>query len=227
MRQLFEAFAGAGVRYADEQPAAAGQQDIRTPDQVFVRPGLANCLDLAVAFAGGCLDAGLHPMVVMLSPAGAGGAAHAIVIVWVRGDLDGAVPYPLAEAVHDAPLRWPGMGLRRSWDAPGEFVAVDVARAAHGWPPGDGRVGFDEAVTAAAGMLTGGAWVWEHGVDVGLAHDPSVVHPLPGWPEQDPLEPPYHPLGLDGADLGPLQSVRARNREVPFKIGRASCRERV
>jgi len=33
VRQLFEAFAGAGVRYADEPPAAAGEQDIRTTDQ--------------------------------------------------------------------------------------------------------------------------------------------------------------------------------------------------
>jgi Tetratricopeptide repeat len=217
VRQLFEAFADAGVRYADEQPAAAGEQDIRTPDQVFLRPGLGNCLDLAVAFAGGCLDAGLHPMIVTLSPAGPGGAAHAIVIVWLRGDLDGAVPYPLTEGVHNVPPQWPGMGLRGSWDAPGEFVAVDVARAAHGWPPGDSRVGFDEAVTAAAGMFTGGAWVWEHGVDVGLTHGPTVAHPLPGWPERDPLEPPYHPPAPDGDDLGPLQSVRARNRIVPFE----------
>jgi tetratricopeptide (TPR) repeat protein len=221
VRQLFEACAGAGVRYADESPAAAREQDIRTPDQVFVRPGLGNCLDLAVAFAGGCLDAGLHPMIVTLSPAGPGGAAHAIVIVWLRGDLDGAVPYPLAQVMHDAPLRWPGMGLRRWWDAPGEFVAVDVARAAHGWSPGGGRVAFDEAVTAGAGMLTGGAWVWEHGVDVGLGHDPSAVHPLPGWPDRDPLEPPYHPPGPDGTDLGPLQSVRARNRVVLFESRQA------
>jgi hypothetical protein len=33
VRQLFEAFAAAGVRYADEPPTAVGEQDIRTPDQ--------------------------------------------------------------------------------------------------------------------------------------------------------------------------------------------------
>lgn len=137
VRQLFEAFSRAGVRYGDEQPAAAGEQEIRPPDQVLLRPGLGNCLDLAVAFAGGCLDAGLHPMIVTLSPSRSGAAAHAVVVVWLRGDLNDPVAYPLTEAVHDTAPSWPGMGLRSSWDAPGEFVAIDVARTAHGWPPGE------------------------------------------------------------------------------------------
>ncbi len=222
VRQLFEAFSRAGVRYGDEQPAAAGEQEIRPPDQVLLRPGLGNCLDLAVAFAGGCLDAGLHPMILTLSPSRSGAAAHAVVVVWLRGDLNDPVAYPLTEAVHDTAPSWPGMGLRSSWDAPGEFVAIDVARTAHGWPPGDGgHVGFDDAVTAAAAMLTGSGWVWEHGVDVGLTHDPAVAHPIPGRPGRDPLEAPYHPPALALADLGPLQSVRARNRVVPFEARQA------
>ena len=214
LRQVFAAFAAADVRYADEELGVGGEQDIRPPDQIFTRPGVANCLDLAVAFAGGCLDAGLHPMVVTLTPV-SGGVRHAIVVVWLRGDLD-APDYPLAEVVAAREPAWPGMGLRASWEAAGEFVAVDVARVARGWPDPEAQPELGLAVAAAGAMLTDNAWSWEVGVDVGIEHRSVEGYPLPRRPTVVPLEEPYHADAR--ADTGsPLESVRARNRVVPFE----------
>ena len=214
LRQLFAAFAAADVRYADEEPGAAGEQEIRPPDQVFVRPGRANCLDLAVAFAGGCLDAGLHAMIVTLSPT-TGRARHAIVVVWLRDNV-GAATYPLAAVVHDRAPDWPGMGLRRTWDEPGEFVAVDVTQIARGWPDDDADADLDTAVATAAAMLTDGSWTWDVGVDVGLGHSQEETYPLPNRPGVAPVDPPYHLHARTDTD-SPLESVRARNRIVPFE----------
>ncbi|MBV8540505.1 MAG: ATP-binding protein [Pseudonocardiales bacterium] len=222
VRQLFEAFAGAGVRYAEEQPATAGEQGIRTPEQVFLRPGLGNCLDLAVAFAGGCLDAGLHPMIVTLSPAGPGGAGYAIVIVWSGCGVSSTAR---------SPTRWPRPCTTlhrggRGWDcaARGRRPGSSSPSTSPG-PPTGGRPRWPGRVRGGRHRWGRDAHRWgvgvEHGVDVGLARDPTVVYPLPGWPERDPLEPPYHPPAPDGTDLGPRHSVRARNRIVPFEPGQA------
>ena len=222
VRQVFEAFVRAGVRYADEDTiGAAGVQQIRPPDQVFHRPGWANCLDLSLAFSGACLDAGLHPMLVALTPAGVATAGHVVVVVWLRGELGGRQPYPLSQPVHSAPPAWPGMGLRESWDGPGEFVAIDVAHAARPWTGANGPAAeppvFEDAVAAAARMLAGSEWTWRYGVDIGLGHDQSTSHPLPERPTEQVLEPPYHRPVAAGERLGPLPSIRARNRIVPFE----------
>ncbi|MGH3754861.1 MAG: hypothetical protein ACRDRP_19610, partial [Pseudonocardiaceae bacterium] len=230
LRHLYEAFARSRVRYADEPfTSGPGEQDIRPPDQVFRRPGLANCLDLSLAFAAGCLDAGLHPMVVILNPARSGPAGHAIVVVWLRGDWAGpdgrrtsGERYPLSKVGWEAQPAWPGNGLRSRWDAPGEFVAVDVARAAQDWTAGlphqaVTHAGFADTVEAGARMLTGEDWAWDLGVDVGVGYRPDRTEPMPDWPDLEPLEPPYHPPFPPGVEPGPLESVRARNQIVPFE----------
>ncbi|MBV9312164.1 MAG: hypothetical protein JO100_00200 [Pseudonocardia sp.] len=215
LRQLFTAFAAAGVRYADEVPGEPGEQDIRPPDQIFTRPGVANCLDLAVAFAGGCLDAGLHSMIVSLAPA-TGPARHAIVVVWLRGDL-GSSAYPLSRTVQARVPRWPGMGLRTTAGEPGEFVAIDIARVARGWPDEHATAVFDDAVAAAGRMLSDGSWTWDVGIDVGLGHGSVEPYALPGRPVVAPLDEPYHHDARADDTKSPLESVRARNRIVPFE----------
>jgi hypothetical protein len=66
LARLVELFVARDIAYADE-PATSlpGLQMIRPPDEVLVSPRQATCLDLAVTFAGGCLDVGIHPMVVI------------------------------------------------------------------------------------------------------------------------------------------------------------------
>ena len=227
VRQLYEAFAAAGVRYADEPfTSTPDGQDIRTPDEVLLRPGWGNCLDLCVVFAAGCLDAGLHPVVVVLDPAGGGPASHVVVVVWLRGDWAGPdgrragrEPYPLAAPVLAEQPPWPGAGLRAAWDGTGEFVAVDVARAARDWTAdlagaAAGPASFEEAVAAAGTMLTGAGWVWDVGVDIGLSYRPEQAYDLASWPKIEPLEPPYHP---PATLRGPLAQLRARNEVVPFE----------
>ena len=215
LRQLFAAFAAADVRYADEELGVAdGEQEIRPPDHMFVRPGRANCLDLAVAFAGGCLDAGLHPMIVTLSPT-TGCARHAIVVVWLRGDVADRT-YPFTKVVHDRALVWPGMGLRTSWEEPGEFVAVDVAQVARGWPEDGADADLAEAVAGAGAMLTDGSWTWDVGVDVGLGYGCEEPVSVARLARRGSLEPPYH-LDARADTDSPLESVRARNRIVPFE----------
>ncbi|MGH3931878.1 MAG: hypothetical protein ACRDTF_18105 [Pseudonocardiaceae bacterium] len=221
LRALFDAFAVAGISYDDEPfTSTGGSQEVRTPDQIFVRPGHANCLDLSVAFAGGCLDASLHPIIVVLDPTGPAPAGHVLVVVWVRGDWagpdrrrHGGEVYPLEHVRLDQAPRWPGSGLRSTWESGGEFVAVDIARVARDWRAGR-PTGFEEAVAAAATMLTGSEWRWSVGIDVGLGYRPASAYPMAGWPDVEPLEPPYHPPGVL---VGPLANIRARNRVVRFE----------
>ena len=65
-------------------------------------------------------------------------------------------------------------------------------------------------------MLTGRVWRWDVGVDVGLGRDTVEPYWLPGRPEVAPLEEPYHADARADID-SPLESVRARNRIVPFE----------
>jgi hypothetical protein len=67
LRAVYEAIAGLRIGYAyDAATDEAGRQVIRPPDQVLWAPQHATCLDLALVLAGGCLTAGLHPVVVAL-----------------------------------------------------------------------------------------------------------------------------------------------------------------
>ena len=242
LRTVYEAFAAARIRYADEPIASTGRaQQIRPPGQVLVLPGGGNCLDLSIVFAGACLYSGLHPLLVVCEQGGAD-SAHAVVVVWLGGGWpgpggDGRYPAP---GPVDSPLvltstpRWPG-GLRQAADSPGQFLPVDVTQMLDS---AKGRPGcFEDAVTTAAAILSDAAqhqtgtiapqerapsleaaaalrWRWEFGLDIGLHYRPETALDLPRQPTIPPLDAPYQ----DAASIGdgPLAQVRARGRVVPF-----------
>ncbi|HET8683563.1 MAG TPA: hypothetical protein VFM54_17100 [Micromonosporaceae bacterium] len=225
LRALYHAFRVQGVCYADEPyTASPGGQVVRPPDQVLKLPRHGNCLDLSVTFAGACLDAGLHPLIVVLDNARGEQPSHALVVVWLAGDWTGpggraaGGTYPLHQPILQEPPRWRG-GLRAAADAAGAFVAVDVAGVATTWAPNvTVRHGatFEQAVQRAAGMLADGAgWAWGVGVDVGLVYGTVPTSPLPNTPSAPPLTPAYH--AEDQVSASPLSQVRARNRVVPFE----------
>ncbi|MFD4671357.1 hypothetical protein ACFWNN_16600 [Lentzea sp. NPDC058450] len=160
---LYDAFAGAGIRYAVEPvDSGGGWQRIREPEQVLRSGRLATCVDLAVSFAGGCLDVGAHPLLVVLDPE-AGGPAHAIVVVWL-GDswpgTGGAAEYrEFQPDTTTSPVVWPGE-LRDDADGRGAFLPVDVTKLTSG-------ASFAEAVRAGAALLGSASWHASITLDVG------------------------------------------------------------
>ncbi|MFD0573415.1 hypothetical protein ACFQ0T_34515 [Kitasatospora gansuensis] len=225
-RRLYEAFAAAGIRYVDEPVGSEpGRQEIRTPDQVLLRPRHATCLDLAVTYAGACLDAGLHPMLVLLDGERPEQAAHALVVVWLGGSWDGAeaYDYPLLDLLPPGGVVFPAPpaelldDLRASADEPGAFLAVEVTGAASAaYSPDPARragLGWEEAVRTGAELLRAGAGRWFAGVDVGVGHPQVDPFPLPGHPAARVLAPPYLELA---SDSGPLKQLSARHEVVAF-----------
>ena len=227
-RRIYEVFAELGIAYVDEPTASVpGRQAIRSPDQVLSRPRQGTCLDLAVVFAGACLDAGLHPVIVLLGPVRRGDPGHAVVAVWLRGDWASrpSPDYPLMENVHAAPPRELAGDLCAGPGEPGAFAVIDVAAAAR--QPGDNGTPVEPAPWQAA-LATGARMVtrasgqpsdadapfrWHTGIDVGLAWDANDVLTMPGWPDHDPLIKAY--LGSD-PHAGPLDHMRARRGLVKF-----------
>ncbi len=239
LRAIYGAFVGAGIWYADEPIASTGQvQQIRPPDQVLALPRHGNCLDLAVTFAGACLNAGLHPLLVVCDRADTN-SAHAIVVVWLEGSWPGPggnsryeAPDTLNGPVLTSPCGWRD-SLRQTAEGPGVFIPIDISRVAVGF---DGTpASFDDAVTAAASVLNGTVgradqggqhgsasagrpvatgWRWEFGLDVGLGYLPERALTPPGWPTVSPLDPPYQQAASAGD--GPLAQLRARVETVPF-----------
>jgi hypothetical protein len=178
---VYEAVCACRIPYADEPwPDPDGWCEIRPPAKVLSTAEPANALDLAVAFAAACLDAGLHPVVALLDPAG-GGQARSVVVVrvsraWVGAEDGAARPVVLPVAPD-----WPG-GLRARLDAPGAYVAVDVTRATSGGGSDGGPAPFAEAVAAGAALLADPALGWGVGVDIGLAYHPRDWPPSPYAP---------------------------------------------
>ncbi|WP_306358342.1 hypothetical protein, partial [Nocardia sp. CC213A] len=221
LRKIVEAFIAAGPDYSDETFTACSEyQDIRTPDEVFVNPRLGNCLDLSVAFASACLDAGLHPIIVLVDSTRVGQPGHALTVVWLRGDWAGlehrgasTEPYPFEETLLTARPCWPGTGLRETWRGHGEFVAIDIARVTRDHRGGASPT-LDEIVERGTAVLTGDRWSWRIGIDVGLAYPAPDPHPVPDWPRLPPLDPPYHEKPTA---TGPLANIRARNNVVRFE----------
>ena len=88
LRAVYAALAAKRIGYADAAPGAEpGMQVIRPVEQVLWAPRHATCLDLAVVFAGACLVAGLHPIVVILDPPSGIGVGHAVVLVRFDHDV--------------------------------------------------------------------------------------------------------------------------------------------
>ena len=176
---VYEAVCACGIPYADEPwPDIDGSCEIRSPAKVLSTAEPANALDLAVAFAAACLDAGLHPVVGVLDPV-RDGQARTVVIVqverhWAGARAEGGAP---SEVVLPVAPDWSG-GLRTAPAGPGAYVAIDVVLVAAGpsakWAP------FEVAVAAGAALLTDPTLRWGVGVDVGLAYDPHDWPPIPG-----------------------------------------------
>ncbi len=175
---IFNAFTAAGIRYADEPVGSGdGWQEIRSPSAVLAPPRLANCVDLAVTFAGACLDAGVHPLVLLLETDGR--PAHVLVVAWMGGGwtgTGGSTAYR-GDAPHVEPGRvaWTS-GLRSTVQGPGAFLPIDiVAVAAHDT---DGAsMTLADAVARGARLLHSSEWRIAAVIDVGAEFDPRGALP--------------------------------------------------
>ena len=239
LEAVFTALAQAGIKYGNEPTTSEpGRQVIRPAREILAGPRNGTCLDLAVLFSGACLDAGLHPAVVVLDPAQPGDPPHAIALVWTGGGWPGRPDpgYPGLDADPDddpastaddltALTRLPPGLLARVKsvvDGPGDLVAVDSAWIAAGAPgaPAGGNPSdlWTGAVRRGGELLRSPAWRWAVGVDIGCGFDPREVHPTPAPPRVDPLIPPYHEASRSqsGDGEGPLTQLRPRSRTVPF-----------
>ncbi|MFB9469766.1 tetratricopeptide repeat protein [Nonomuraea salmonea] len=205
-RVLYEAFARRDITYAHEDPASdtAGQM-IRTPGEVLLYHRHATCLDIAVTYAGGCLDAGLHPLIVIAEPATAGGAFHAFVVVWLGGEYQrpASFDYPLTSLVHqEMPAE-----VALVQETNGTFLAIDVTGAAHGYGGRADPLPWADAVTAGTELCGR----WSFAVDIGLYE--GDVLPQPATPTNDPLTFPYYKARTRA---GPLAELQARRGRIPF-----------
>ena len=224
-RTIYEVFCDVGIRYVHEPATSTrGGQEIRPPDQVLARPKHGTCIDLALLYAGACLDAGLHPVVVVVDSI-AGLVSHAVVAVWLGGGwaLNSDAEGPLGGEVFMAPPHLDsGVSLvdavRPSEGGAGSFVAVDVQALAHLGQAGPRS--WSEAVSRGHDMVAAtrapdGEWRWAFGVDVGEARRLRRGFGLPGWlpADRSTLVAAY---GDPVDDLSPLTQLKARSGMVPY-----------
>ncbi len=224
-RTIYEVFCDVGIRYVHEPATSTrGGQEIRPPDQVLARPKHGTCIDLALLYAGACLDAGLHPVVVVVDSI-AGLVSHAVVAVWLGGGwaLNSDAEGPLGGEVFMAPPHLDsGVSLvdavRPSEGGAGSFVAVDVQALAQLGQAGPRS--WSEAVSRGHDMVAAtrapdGEWRWAFGVDVGEARRLRRGFGLPGWlpADRSTLVAAY---GDPVDDLSPLTQLKARSGMVPY-----------
>ncbi|RSM57204.1 hypothetical protein DMH03_28595 [Amycolatopsis sp. WAC 01376] len=225
-RLIYQVFADTGVRYVGEPTTSGdGLQTVRPVDQVLARPQHATCLDICVAYAGACLDAGLHPMIVVLDSR-LGGPGHAIVLIWLDGSWsasEGNAPFQdvvqvtASETEDGFPLQ---EEIRARVDAGGSFLAIDVTGVT--WPANTSAPAknwaaavADGAEMIAATAKISGRWRWGLGIDVGLARRTVPAVDLIDWrqPDFQPLTDPYIE---PNPHAGPLTQIKARQGVVPF-----------
>lgn len=216
LRQVYKAFAAAGIRYDHE--AASDDPDwqvIRPPDHVLAAPKRATCLDAAVTFAGACLVAGLHPLVVIADSQAGGESAHVVVAVWTRGDWTGGDwPYPRDTVLIGADDRvLQERGIRPFVDGPGEFLAVDPTCAT--LRPDRGLASFEDAVAAGARVVRGEGWDWRVGVDVGIGFNQRECFRPAVRPAETLASPYADPAGLP--EQRSLRLLRAEYGVVKFQ----------
>ncbi|MGL5827624.1 MAG: tetratricopeptide repeat protein [Nocardioides sp.] len=230
-QQLFTVLAQAGIRYGHE-PASSGpgRQVVREPGEVLAGPRHGTCLDLAVLYAGGCLDAGLHPVIVVLEPGTDAGPAHALVLL--RADADWAGEGPVRPD-DDDPFAGVGNGhgvwvvvpealrgrVRSGVLDAGTVLAVDVTLAALNAPGRSSQVDPEPAALWDSAVERGGRLIRDAGavcaVDIGLIYRRADTHHVLDRPRREPLAPPYDEPD-PSAEFGPLQAVKARAGLVPF-----------
>nr|MBA2322477.1 tetratricopeptide repeat protein [Pseudonocardiales bacterium] len=218
--EVYRALSELGIGYVFEASSdEAGRQVIRPPDQVLWAPGHGTCLDLALVLAGGCLHAGLHPVVVILAAPGGTGALHAIVLIRLDRDLDPTAE-PADPVWHTPPDRLTAT-VQRKLDGSRAYVAVDpvgLARSLGATATLGLDVELDEAIANGARYLLGSddepAWGWRLGVDIGRAwRAQDTLDPGPR-PALEPLREPYR--SADTAE-SPLRLLRAEYALVRFQ----------
>ena len=167
---VFEQFGRVAIRYDDEPLGSAeGWQRIRSPSEVLEAPRRANCVDIAVTFAGACLDAGVHPLIVLVETA-TGERAHALVAVWLEQAWPGIGAHrAYRDLDHDDAQAWLRT-VRRSLDAAGSWLPLDVAVLARLDSAAPG-VSLVDAVASANTILRTNAWRIDAIVDVGRDYD--------------------------------------------------------
>jgi Tetratricopeptide repeat len=223
-KDVYERIAAHGIGYAHERPFAtslahdgdgghAPLQEIRSPHEVFWAPQHATCLDLAVVLAAAYMVAGLCPMIVIVSPPDPSVPRHALVAVRIAGAgangrsrvarVVGEPPEGLADAVQE-----------RLDGPPRDMLVIDpngLARSLGTAPVVGTSATFAQAIAAGAGYLTGGAWQWAVGIEVGTD---TVPYQPPDHPEVEPLREPYRdPRTAESA----LRRLRAEYQLVPFQ----------
>ncbi|WP_327682265.1 tetratricopeptide repeat protein [Kitasatospora sp. NBC_00458] len=226
VRTLYEAFAARGIVYADEATTSdPGHQTVRPPYEVLHTPRHATCLDLALAFAGACLDAGLHPLLAVVAGR-SGTPAHAVVAVWLDGPWANRAhrDYRADEAEPD-PLTLPEDfldSLADTADSPGSYLALDITGASSRPGSADPRRQrtrtWEESAAHGAELLREAAESGRLAVtlDVGLGYPGSEPLPLPGQPATAVLAAPYQPLPESREETGPLTRLWARHEGVGF-----------
>ncbi|MDO5053123.1 MAG: tetratricopeptide repeat protein [Pseudoclavibacter sp.] len=215
---MFDALAAAGpIAYA-EPPVEEGDpgpgQPIRPPVQILNAPRHGGCLDLALCFASACLDAQLHPLLVLLDPR-SGRPAHALLLI--RLDHDWKDPAGDAQLLE--PARRSGVPelrdgrplsdeLRPPGGGPGVLLALDPTCLTEPEPD------WDRALEHAHRLLHDTEWEWAETVDIGTIRAEHPGLPVPGGPEGCiRLNAPVHPAR---AGLSPHEQLQARRAAVPF-----------
>ena len=217
---VYAAVAGAGIRYAHEPPSdQPDSQEIRSPAEVLWAPRHATCLDLAITFAGACLKAGLHPLILLIARSQGVSGRHALVGVWLQEPPD---------QIHDElqsgtgvwaiqPGWLPGLVRRMPDDAGQPLVVLDPVGVSIALPSSPARgvhVGFERAVANGADRLFDTRWSWQAGVDLAQAWREQETYQPAARPPVNPLRAPY----LDPDDVrGPLRLLRADYGLVPFQ----------
>ncbi|MGW5650097.1 hypothetical protein ACWEWO_01765, partial [Streptomyces humi] len=229
---LYEAFAARNIVYADEPTTSdSGRQTIRPPYEVLASPGHGTCLDIAVTFAGACLDAGLHPL-VLVTGGGHGGPGHALVAVWLEGNWSNHAHREYRS--HDeTDADWQTLPedflvqLADAEDGSGAFLAIDVTGVASSADAADprrrSRQSWAESVAHGAELVRQAADDdrLEVTLDVGLGYEHCEPLPLPDQPRTQILTPPYldindSKVGTDSDDTGPLKLLWARYDTIHF-----------
>lgn len=210
-RKIFEKFAELGIRYVgeptDSQP---GAQRIRPINEVLAFRK-ATCVDLCVAFSCAALDAGIYPLILIVTADG-GLQRHAIALVpldrmWAIGCEalleDGFSRTPLE--VDEFALR--DVVVEYEDDPAGMWLAIDVQQVTES----DGN--WKTALSSGAEYVRD--WEWDVCVDIGglRSHNPDGALP-PGGHIEKVLAPAYAELP---EDFTPLQLMRARYGAVPYQ----------
>ncbi|MDO5286592.1 MAG: hypothetical protein Q4G45_07190 [Actinomycetia bacterium] len=211
-QRIIEKLAELDITYVHEpSESTSTTQQVRPLDEVLSLRQ-ATCLDLCVTFCSAALDAGIHPLILVVEQ---NGGRHALVLVphdrtWMKGCsalIEGGVSRtplvtdgtPIQEDVSERPD-----DPRASW------LAIDVLQACSGTGPGAGL--WENAVAEGARYVR--EWAWDVCVDIGGLRSTRPETAPPRLVSVDRvLAPAYHPLP---AHPTPLQLVQTRYGVVPF-----------